>query len=141
LVLNIINKYGTIGCPRILSEAIGFITLEHLPHSSEVWRCIHIPAVAVGKELHSRLRQALSCFLLWRLICVMYHINYMMTMSWDSQHCLFNCTLCKKQHGKMCSCKQRSENLKQKCIRTCLSWTLLLQSRCLAAYSITSAYN
>jgi len=33
-----------------LSEASWLSSLEHLPHSSEVWRPIHIPSVADSKE-------------------------------------------------------------------------------------------
>ena len=44
---------STLGCARSLSEASCLITTEHLPHSSEVWHSIHIPAVAVSKERHT----------------------------------------------------------------------------------------
>jgi len=48
LVLNYPIEASTLGCTRIISEAIWLSTLEHLLHSSEVWRSIHIPALVVG---------------------------------------------------------------------------------------------
>jgi len=51
-VINQLKK-NTLGCARTLSEASWLSTLEHLPHSSEAWRSIHILAVAVTNELHT----------------------------------------------------------------------------------------
>jgi len=39
-----------LGCARTLSEASWLGAPENLPHGSEVWHSIHIPAVAVSKE-------------------------------------------------------------------------------------------
>jgi len=52
LILNPTEK-STPGCARTLSDASWVSTIEHLPHSSEVWRSIHIPAVAISKEPHT----------------------------------------------------------------------------------------
>jgi len=46
-------RKSKLGCARTLSEASWLSTLDYLSHSSKVWRSIHIPAVAVSKELHT----------------------------------------------------------------------------------------
>jgi len=50
---NNLTEKSMLGCARTLSEASCLSTLEHLPHTSEFWRSIHIPAVAVSKEPHN----------------------------------------------------------------------------------------
>jgi len=50
------NHNSKLGCARTLSEASWLSTREYLLRSSEVWRSIRIPAVAVRKELRTSLR-------------------------------------------------------------------------------------
>jgi len=42
-----------LGSARTLSEVSWLSTLKYLRQSSEVWRSIRIPAVAVSKEAHT----------------------------------------------------------------------------------------
>jgi len=44
------KKYRMLGCAWTLSKTGWLSILEYLPHNSEVWRLIHIPAVVVSKE-------------------------------------------------------------------------------------------
>jgi len=44
-----------LGYAKTLSEANWLSTLEHLLHSSEIWRSIHTPAVAVSDERYTYL--------------------------------------------------------------------------------------
>jgi len=44
------KKHRMLGCAWTLSKTGWLSILEYLPHSSEVWRLIHIPAVVVSKE-------------------------------------------------------------------------------------------
>jgi len=53
---NTTEKKSTLGCAKPLSETSWLSTLEYLPHSSEVWGSIHIPAVGVTKEPHTQLK-------------------------------------------------------------------------------------
>jgi len=50
LVLNNPTEKIALRYVRTLSEASCLSTLEHLSNSSEVWRSIHIPNIAVSKE-------------------------------------------------------------------------------------------
>ena len=76
-------------------------------------------------------------------ICGMFHDIYIKTMPWVSRHCLFNCTY--MQHATNCmeNCVHSNTVVKieKKLFCTCLTWTLLIWSKCSTAYSIPSVYN
>jgi len=111
LVLNNPTEKRTLRCARTMSEARWLSTIEHLPHSSEVWHCIHIPAVAVSKEPRTSLGLTWSCFLLWWHICgtyCIYHIVYIMNTPWIPQRCLFNYTCMQQSVWQNFSCKHWS---------------------------------
>jgi len=50
LVVNDPTEKSTLGCGRTLSEANRSGTLEHLHHSSELWRHIHIPLLLLSAK-------------------------------------------------------------------------------------------
>jgi len=86
----------TPGCVRTFSEASWFNTLEHLPHTSEVWRSIQIPVVVVSKEPQTYLSTSgqpkaasFSKDMYMKVTDLRDHIIYIMTMPWLSQNCLF----------------------------------------------------
>jgi len=66
------TEKSTLGCARTLSEVTWLSTLAHLPHCSEVWRSMRIPAVAVNRKLNTKEIEA-TCNKLYGKMCSSKH--------------------------------------------------------------------